>query len=416
MDSNSVHELDRTDIESYNIPGGKVFNRYFQCPLDYKNPAGKTIQSPSHASLSGGWVGIMLAQGYQVLLLDQRGTGLSSAINSSSEVLTLPTIEQQVEYMTHFRADSIVNDCEFIRKILVQGREVQTSGKPKGPSTKFTLLGQSFGGFCITTYLSFFPEGVEKAIITGGVPPLLSDPVEIYEKLIQKVLRRNELYYQTYHADIKRVRAIVGYLSSNVVYLPGTSVTIPPNSSTKTQDELSCGKKPGNILTPNRFQQLGLAFGGSSGFAAVHKIILNMENDLKLNNKISYKSLTEFEQFFSFETNVLYAILHESIYCNGPGSGASNWACSRALKKNGSIEAKFDSRLILSSDDSQPIYFFGEMIFPWMTQNIYGTELAKFSELADALSKYDNWSPLYNVHNLNKNTVPVAAVSYYDDP
>ena len=45
-------------------------------------------------------------------MLDQRGTGRSSPIG------TLPglTPAEQAEYLTHFRADSIVRDAELIRR------------------------------------------------------------------------------------------------------------------------------------------------------------------------------------------------------------------------------------------------------------------------------------------------------------
>ena len=37
---------------------------------------------------------------------------------------------------------------------------------------KWSLFGQSFGGFCITAYLSQDPERVEYAFFTGGIPTL----------------------------------------------------------------------------------------------------------------------------------------------------------------------------------------------------------------------------------------------------
>ena len=43
-------------------------------------------------------------------------------------------------YLTHFRADEIVNDCELVREAL--GAE------------RWTVLGQSFGGFTTLHYLS----------------------------------------------------------------------------------------------------------------------------------------------------------------------------------------------------------------------------------------------------------------------
>lgn len=86
-------------------------------------------------------------KGYQVLLIDQRGTGLSSQISAESLEALFKTDEERANYLTHFRADSIVKDCEFVRKALTQGRSSEEE-------SRITLLGQSFGGFCITTYLS----------------------------------------------------------------------------------------------------------------------------------------------------------------------------------------------------------------------------------------------------------------------
>lgn len=66
------------------------------------------------------------------------------------------------------RADSIVRDAELIRRAVVP---------PAGPSGgRWSILGQSFGGFCCATYLSLAPEGLVEALITGGIPPGLDQP------------------------------------------------------------------------------------------------------------------------------------------------------------------------------------------------------------------------------------------------
>jgi pimeloyl-ACP methyl ester carboxylesterase len=99
------------------------------------------------ASGTGGWVKVAFEKGYQVLLIDQRGTGFSSQISAESLDTLFKTDEEKANYLTHFRADSIVRDCETVRKVLTQDRS-------KDEEDRITLLGQSFGGFCITTYLS----------------------------------------------------------------------------------------------------------------------------------------------------------------------------------------------------------------------------------------------------------------------
>jgi pimeloyl-ACP methyl ester carboxylesterase len=69
--------------------------------------------APQHIPLTD----VVLARGYQILYLDQRGTGLSTTI--TAETLALQgDVDQQVSYLRAFRADSIVKDCEAIRKNL----------------------------------------------------------------------------------------------------------------------------------------------------------------------------------------------------------------------------------------------------------------------------------------------------------
>jgi hypothetical protein len=59
----------------------------------------------------------ILDKGYQLLYLDQRGTGLSSPITAATLALQ-GDAHRQADYLKLFRADSIVKDCEAIRKTL----------------------------------------------------------------------------------------------------------------------------------------------------------------------------------------------------------------------------------------------------------------------------------------------------------
>lgn len=47
-----------------------------------------------------------------------------------------------------------------------------------GEDTKWTVLGQSFGGFCLLTYLSKHPASVKAGLFTGGLAPVLRTPDE----------------------------------------------------------------------------------------------------------------------------------------------------------------------------------------------------------------------------------------------
>ena len=101
---------------------------------------------------------------YRVLLLDQRGTGRSTPVGALEGM----SAQEQADYLKHFRADGIVRDAEFIRAEL--GIE------------RWSVLGQSFGGFCVTRYLSASPDGLAEAFLTGGLPPLEAHPDDIYRR------------------------------------------------------------------------------------------------------------------------------------------------------------------------------------------------------------------------------------------
>ena len=68
------------------------------------------------------------------------------------------------------------------------------------------MLGQSFGGFCATTYLSFAPEGVREALITGGLPGLDATADDEYRITDPIVAERNRLHYERFPQDADRAR------------------------------------------------------------------------------------------------------------------------------------------------------------------------------------------------------------------
>lgn len=66
----------------------------------------------------------IIDKGYQMLYLDQRGTGLSSPI--TAETLALQgDVYRQADHLKQFRADNIVRDCEAIRKTLTEDYPVE---------------------------------------------------------------------------------------------------------------------------------------------------------------------------------------------------------------------------------------------------------------------------------------------------
>jgi len=116
--------------------------------------------------------------------------------------------------------------------------------------------------------------------------------------------------------------------------------------------------------------------------------------------ELSYGFLRGFEKAQSFDTNPIYAILHESIYCQ---QDASNWSAQR-------VRAEFPE---FDLAPGKPVAFTGEMIYPWMFDEY--EPLKPLKQTAEILAAYDGWPRLYDVSTLQKNTVPCTAAVYYND-
>lgn len=382
--------------EVWYVPGIQITDRHFDVPVDHSQPNGPSLQvfirqcaakdttvARTQAARylvffqggpgfecgavpnNSGMLAFLLRKGYIVIYLDQRGTGLSSPLTSDT-VLLQGDIEAQVTYCKRFRADSIVRDCEVIRKSL----NIAT----------WTLLGQSFGGFVILTYLSLYPESLDAVFITGGMAPVAhSHPDMIYSRLAKKIIKRNDEYYENYPQDIDRVRAITRYLDQHSVSTPN-----------------------GGDLTSRRFLQIGLDLGMHGGFERLHVLLVRTYNDLQQFRQLTYKSRELIEQALHFDGNPIYAILHEAIYCQS--SEPSNWSAHRVL----SALPQFGS----PRTRDEKIYFYGETIFPWMFDDY--SQLRPIKKLAERLAQ-ESWSPLYDLEKLKKNTVPFAASCYIED-
>ncbi|KAJ6499243.1 alpha/beta-hydrolase [Mycena sanguinolenta] len=397
------------NLESYvNKDGIKVIERFFNLPLDYANPTGEKIRvfarhlipknkaktEEEEAKLpyllylqggpgfevdlqgSTGFSGEIHEQGYQTLWLDPRGTGLSTHISPESLPARLKTDQDKADYLKHFRADSIVKDCEEIRKALI-------GDKPNPEDRKWTLLGQSFGGFCIITYLSFFPSGLKEVFIAGGLAPFQHPPDHIYAALVPVLRKRNEIYYKKYPQDIKRIRDIVAYLEANEVTLPN-----------------------GGRLSVSRWLELGIYFGFHGGIDRIHQIVFRLTNDLELFERPTYKTLQIIESNYSFDGNPIYAILHEPLYCQGI---APKWSAARVLRQH----SQFSWAHVKSLTDSEPVYFAGEMVFPDAFDDY--VNLRPLKGAAEILANDSSWGPLYDIEQLRKNEVKVTAATYVND-
>ena len=375
---------------SFRQPGTILTDRVFGVPLDHGHPEGRQIEVfarevvaagkadadlPWLLFLEGGpgfgaprpegrssWLDRALAD-YRVLLLDQRGTGRSSPA-SRQTLARLGSAQAQADYLTHFRADSIVLDAELIRREL-------TGDVP------WTVLGQSFGGFCTVTYLSFAPHGIREAFITGGLPGLAVTADDVYRHTYRTVLAKNAAHYERYPVDVARAQRVAAYLADHDVRLPD-----------------------GAPLSVQAFQSAGHMLGQSGGSHALHYLLENSFADDELSDAFLYALIDK----LSFAATPLYALLHEACYAQG---SATRWAAQRVRAEF----TEFDPGP--AADGAAPLMFTGEMIYPWMIDA--DPVLRPLREAAGILAERDDWPPLYDPARLAGNEVPVAAAVYYDD-
>ena len=292
-----------------------------------------------------GWLD-RAVEDYRVLMLDQRGTGRSRPIGA----LTRQSPGEQAEYLSHFRADTIVRDAEWIRREL--GVE------------RWSVLGQSFGGFCVTTYLSLAPDGLREAFLTGGLPVLGPRIDEVYARTYARVLERTRSYYERYPADRERVLRLHEQIEG------AGGLELPS----------------GDRLTWRRFRQLGRILGMSDGAERLHYLLELSPDSPGFLHDVDNASGT-------FARNPLYAVLHEASWADG---GATRWSADRMLP------AEYDA----------PELFTGEHVYRGMFEDFAG--LAPLREAAELLAERE-WPRLYDPDVLAQNEVPAAAAIYVND-
>jgi pimeloyl-ACP methyl ester carboxylesterase len=355
---------------TYDVPGAVLTEREHLVPLDHGQPDGQkiTVFSRELAAPDGldrpylifqqggpggeatrptappsGWQKRAIAD-YRVLLIDQRGTGRSTPVGD----IPGTTPEEQAAYMTHMRADSIVRDAELIRQEL--GVE------------RWSILGQSFGGFCTMTYLSFAPEGLREAFLTGGLSPIGRPVDDIYSATYVRLIEKNRVYFERYPDDRARLRDIVRRLDDEDIRLPS-----------------------GEPMTARRFLQMGNKLGDSAGFELIHHVL-----ELPFGSRAF---LADAEDTNRFGRNPIYATLHESSYADG-------------------VPTRWSAERVMPDEVASERYFTAEHVFRWMWQD-YG-QLRSHREAAEILAEHP-WPKLYDADQLAHNEVPVAATIYVND-
>lgn len=321
---------------------------------------GPGFPAPRPTELSG-WLGEAL-RNHRVILLDQRGTGHSGRIDRHGGPVTF-------DRLTLLRADQIVADCETLR--------VQLGIR------RWSLLGQSFGGFCITTYLSRYPEAVEYAYLTGGLPITTGHADELYRSTYRKLAARHEDFYRQVPWAQDRIREVCNHLDNSDEHLP-----------------------TGERLSSRRFRTIGIELGRGAGPATLAYLLEEPFHRSNGEKRLRGDFLADVGARVSFEDAPLYALIHETIY-GGTVPGATNWSAHRMREESPGFAEYLDPR------DAEPFYLTGEHIYPWQFEE--DPALRPFAELAAQLAETTDWPMPYDPAALAEAGATCAAAIYVDD-
>ena len=374
---------------SYLGPAGFIREMSLDVPLDWSAPEGATIQVflrevsdperrhedlPLLVFLQGGpggksprpgagdppWLGEALKR-FCVVLLDQRGTGRSTPVTANR--MGAMTAAEGADYLACFGTDAIIRDCEHIRARVYGG-------------ATWTTLGQSYGGFLTLHYLSVFPEALDACLVTGGLAGLSATAEDVYRRTYPRVAAKNRRFARRYPHAVDMAARIADLIDSRAPVLPD-----------------------GDVLTVRRFQTLGLDFGMAPGFENV-LWMMDEAFDPDAESGLSEVFLSQVMAATSFAGNPLFVALQESIYAQN--GARTRWAAERVRAEHPAFDPS-----------ARPLLFTGEMMFPWMFEEIRA--LRGFRGAVELLAERPFARQLHDPAVLAANDVPVAAIVYHDD-
>jgi pimeloyl-ACP methyl ester carboxylesterase len=313
-----------------------------------------------------GWLGAALER-YRVILLDQRGTGRSDPIDVAApwaDAAGRPLDDAALAArLAHYRADAIVADAEELRRVLL------------GADGRWTLLGQSYGGFLAFTYVSKHPDALEGVLVAGGVPSLDRPALDVYRTTYRTLLGKLRAFDRRYPGDLARWRALAAHVAER-------------------EEDSADGRR----ATPLQVAYLGNLLGSGSGPDALHELLERALVGEGARAALSTPGRRALEGAQPFGASPIYAALHEPIYAQG---AATAWAAARA---HAEVASEWP-------DDLPRAH--AEMVLPELFDGV--AELRPLRAAAELLARKADWPALYDPTVLERNRVPIAAIAYADD-
>ena len=231
---------------------------------------------------------------YRVLLLDQRGTGRSTPATRQT-LAGLGSAKAQADYLTHFRADSIVLDAEPIRREL-------TGGAP------WSVLGRASAGSARSPTCLSRRTACARRTSPAACRACPSPPTTFTGAPTARWQIRTEADYERYPDDLAQAALVAQHLATHDVRLPD-----------------------GAPLSVQAFQSLGLMLGMSTGSNELHYLL----EDPFAGDDLSDAFLYAVQAKLSYAGGPLYALLQEACYAQGC---ATRWSAQRIRAEFGEFD------------------------------------------------------------------------------
>ncbi len=308
---------------------------------------GPGFEAPRPSPDAGlGWIGAILEH-HRLILIDQRGTGASTPIDRPDAG---GDAAGTARLLTHLRADEIVEDCEDLRRAL--GLE------------RWSVLGQSFGGFCVTRYLSAHAQSLEHVYFTGGLPAVDRGIEDVYVLTYEAMRAKSEDFYARHPADRDRMADLMERAARGDLLTP-----------------------TGKPISPARLRSIGVVLGASGGVDSLHHLLEADPDSMRLRHDLV--AALPFQA-----RNPLYPVLLDSCWANG---GVTAWAAEGALP----ADFHADPTLLTGEHVTRTHLAEDPLLAPWLP-------------VAQALAEHE-WPRLYDEAALRSAQVPGAAAVYARD-
>ena len=242
------------------------------------------------------------------------------------------------------------------------------------------MLGQSFGGFCTVSYLSFAPHGMAGALITGGLPGLDAHAEDVYR-----------LTYATVAA--RRRRALRALPRRRRVRPRGRRAPGHPRRAAA-----------GRVAADRRAVPVDRRHARRQS-AGSHELHYLLEDPWDGDGGLSDAFLADVADRTGFARAPLYAVLHEACYAQGDGDPVGGAPGPRRVPRvRPGGRGRRATRRCCSPGR-------------WSTRGCSTStrRCAPLRDAAELLAERDGWPPLYDPARLAANEVPAAAAVYHDD-